>query len=68
MPLTHYHLKLYHDGRFLKEAEQINDRHSATIRAQELTQQVQRQAGAATYVVRAEPCTLVHFPPVRGSA
>ncbi len=40
MPLTHYHLKLYHNGRFLKEAEQINDRHSATILARELTQQV----------------------------
>ena len=46
----------------LKTVEQLGDRAEAVRRALELTAQVQQHMGAASYRVRAEPCTLVHFP------
>ncbi len=61
-PPTHYHLKLYFSGQCLQDVEQVNDRLAALDRAKVLTEQVQAHMGALTYRVRAEACTLVHFP------
>ena len=62
MTPPHYHLTLYHDGTPLKDIRRVEDRLTAVEDARVLTRQVQAHLGATTYTVRAEPCTLVHFP------
>jgi hypothetical protein len=62
MVLPHYHLKLYHSGNLLKDLKRVEDKGAAVDEAKELTRWVQAQLGATTYTVRAEPCTLDHFP------
>jgi hypothetical protein len=58
----HYHLKLYHLSRCLQDVEQVQDQPAAMARARQLTEHVQDCLRAKTYRVRAEPCTLLHFP------
>jgi len=67
MAATHYHLKLYYSGALLQDVERAETREAAVARARELTQAVQDRMGAKTYTVRAEPCTLLHFPRGDGS-
>jgi hypothetical protein len=65
---THYHLRLYHMSSCLQAVEQAQEQQAARHRARELTDYVQDLMRARTYRVRAEPCTLIHFPQPRHTA
>jgi hypothetical protein len=59
---THYHLKLYYSRARLRDIERVYDRETAMERARHYTGQVQQRLGSEAFQVRAEPCSLLHFP------